>query len=126
MKFPLLATLSLLSAAALFAQEFRGTFSGGVSDQQGAAVPKAKITVTETRTGTRTAVSSEGSGAYSIPFLAPGEYEIVAEAPGFKRFVRQGLTLSAGEHPVIDIRLEVGAVSDSVTVSESLTAPTSR
>src|SRR5439155_8046537 len=40
-----------------------------------------------------------------------------AEAPGFKKFVRQGLTLSAGEHPVIDIRLDVGAVSESVEVT---------
>jgi len=65
---------------------------------------QSQIVATETRTGTKTAVSSESSGAYTISFLAPGEYEIAAEAPGFKRFVRQGMTLSAGEHPVIDIR----------------------
>src|SRR6266567_7262886 len=60
---------------------------------------------------------SEASGAYTIPFLAPGEYEIAAEAPGFKRSVRQGLKLGMGEHPVIEIRLEVGAVSEVVTVT---------
>jgi len=104
-------------ATALTAQEYRGTFSGIVTDPQGAAIPKAKVIATETRTGVKATAICEDTGAYSIPFLAPGEYEITAEAPGFKRALRQGLTLSAGEKPVIDIRLEVGAASESVTVS---------
>ena len=101
-------------ATALTAQEYRGTFSGIVTDPQGAAIPKAKVIATETRTGVKATAICEDTGAYSIPFLAPGEYEITAEAPGFKRALRQGLTLSAGEKPVIDIRLDVGAVSESV------------
>src|SRR2546422_987810 len=106
----------LLFSAALAAQEFRGTFSGAVTDAQGAAVGKAKIVATETRTGAKSETVSEASGAYTIPFLAPGEYAITAEAPGFKKSVRQGLTLGMGEHPVIEIRMEVGAVSEAVTV----------
>jgi hypothetical protein len=109
--------LASLAAAALFGQEFRGTFSGSVSDTQGAAIPKVKVTVTETRTGTTAAAVSSDSGEYTIPFLTPGIYEISAEAPGFKKFVRQGLTLSAGEHPVIDVKLEVGGVNEQVTVT---------
>src|ERR1017187_8121470 len=108
--------LLLGMAALLSAQEFRGTFSGSVTDQQGAAIPKAKITITETRTGVKATFSSEDSGAYPIPFLALGIYKIEAEAPRFKKFSRDGLTLSASEHPVIDIRLEVGSVSESVEV----------
>ena len=104
-------------AATLSAQEYRGTFSGTVTDPQGAAIPKVKITATETRTGIKTSVNSEDSGAYTIPFLALGEYELTAESPGFKKFVRQGITLSAGEHPVIDILMEVGALTDAVTVT---------
>lgn len=100
----------------LGAQEYRGTFSGSVLDQQGSAIPRAKITATETRTGVKASVVCDTSGAYTIPFLAPGQYEITAEAPGFKRFVRQGITLSGGEHPVIDIRMDVGAVTESVEV----------
>ena len=103
-------------ATALTAQEYRGTFSGIVTDPQGAAIPKAKVIATETRTGVKATAICEDTGAYSIPFLAPGEYEITAEAPGFKRALRQGLTLSAGEKPVIDIRLDVGALTDSVEV----------
>jgi hypothetical protein len=109
--------IAVLGASTMPAQEYRGTFSGSVTDQQGAAIPKAKIVVTETRTGTKTTANTEATGDYTLPFLAPGEYEMTAEAAGFKRAVRQGLKLSAGEHPVIDLQLEVGAVSDSVTVS---------
>src|SRR5581483_11870467 len=60
---------------------------------------------------------SEETGQYTIPFLAPGEYEISAEVTGFKRYVRSGLTLSIGERNVIDIRLDVGQVTQSVVVS---------
>jgi hypothetical protein len=116
MRSKVAVVLCWLAASVLLAQEFRGTFSGTVSDAQGAAMAKVKIVATETRTGAKSETFSEGSGAYTIPFLAPGEYEIAAEAPGFKKFVRQGLTLGMGEHPVIDIRMEVGAVSEAVTV----------
>jgi len=104
-------------AALLVAQEYRGTFSGTVTDPAGAAIPKAKIVATETRTGSKTEGVSEASGAYTIPFLPPGQYDLTAEAQGFKQYVRHGLTLSAGESPVIDIRLEVGAATESVTVT---------
>ena len=110
--FALLTTATLLSA-----QEFRGTFSGSVTDAQGAAIPKAKIVAIETRTNTKANAVSEATGEYTIPFLAPGIYNISAEAAGFKKYTQQGITLSAGEHPVVDIHLEVGAVSDSVTVT---------
>jgi Carboxypeptidase regulatory-like domain len=110
------AVLLLLSTA-LWTQEFRGTLSGTVTDAQGAAVAKVRISVTETRTGTKSQTVTGDSGAYTIPFLAPGEYEIDAEAPGFKRFVRAGVSLGMGEHPVIDIRMEVGAVTEAVTVT---------
>jgi len=106
-----------LIASPVFAQEFRGTFSGTVTDAQGAAIAKAKIVATETHTGVKTTALSEDTGAYTIPFLALGEYEITAEVSGFKTFVRRGITLSAGEHPVIDIRMEVGALTDQVTVT---------
>src|SRR5436190_22195636 len=103
-----LVSFVLFLAGSVYGQEFRGAFSGTVTDAQGAAIAKAKIIATETRTGTKSQGSSESSGAYTIPFLSPGLYEIAAEAPGFKRASRTGLTLNAGEHPVIDIRMEVG------------------
>src|SRR5690348_13780585 len=78
--------IALLFSAVLMGQEFRGTFSGTVTDSQGGAIVKAKVVATETRTGAKSETTSETSGAYTIPFLAPGDYELSAEAPGFKKF----------------------------------------
>jgi len=109
--------LLLATATFLCAQEFRGTISGTVSDATGAGVPKAKVTATETRTGQKTTVNTEASGAYTIPFLPPGQYDISAEAAGFKSYQHRDVTLEAGASPTVDIRLEVGAVSDTVTIT---------
>jgi hypothetical protein len=117
MKTRILFASVLLVGGVLFAQEYRGTFSGSVTDAQGAAIPNAKVVVTETQTGTKASTVSGVTGEYTIPFLAIGTYDIAAEAAGFKKFTQKGVTLSAGEHPVIDIRLEVGAVSEEVTVT---------
>ena len=106
----------LVVAAILSAQETRGTISGSITDPQGGVVPKAKIEVVETQTGVKAATESESSGAYVLPYLPAGEYQITAEAAGFKKLVRSGVTLSAGEHPVIDLRLEVGGVNEKVEV----------
>ncbi len=111
-----LAALVLVLTAAGLAQENRGTISGSVTDASGAAVVKAKIIATEVNTGVKATATSESSGAYTFPLLSFGEYEISAEAPGFKRFVQTGITLSAGAHPVIDMHLQVGAVTESVEV----------
>ena len=101
----------------LHAQETRGTLSGLVSDPSGAAVPGVAVTATEVRTGVKTATVSDSAGQYNIPFLAPGDYELSAEAKGFKSIVRRGINLESSGHPVIDIQLAVGAVSDSVEVT---------
>ena len=118
MKVVSFAVLLVTACSPLFSQENRGTISGSVTDATGAAVARAKVTATESRTGVRTTVQSESSGAYTIPFLALGEYNISAEATGFKKFVQSGITLSAGAHPVIDIHLDVGAITESVEVHE--------
>src|SRR5580700_5838829 len=108
-----MALLPLAFAAALYGQEYRGTLSGLVTDPLGAPIVKAKVVATETQTGVKTTVESGSTGSYTLPFLALGDYTITAQAPGFKEFIRKGITLSAGEHPVIDIHLELGAASES-------------
>ncbi len=101
----------------LLAQEFRGTISGSVTDRTGAVIPSVKITVTEVQTNTRLQVTSALSGQYTAPFLSPGDYDIVAQAPGFHEAIRKGVHLGAGEHPVIDIQLELGDTAQSVEVT---------
>lgn len=117
MSFSRVAVLAALCSAALFSQEFRSTISGSITDPSGAPVAGAKITATETRTGVKTPTVSDSAGKYVMPFLAPGQYEISFQAPGFKEAKRTDLALGADEHPVIDVRLEVGDVSTAVTVS---------
>jgi carboxypeptidase family protein len=120
MKFRRIVIALSLLASGLFAQENRGTFSGIITDPSGSPVPKAKVTATETRTGTKTTVVSEDTGQYTIPLLLPGQYDIAVEAPGFQQEVRKGITLSAGEHPVVNVKLSLGEVTQAVTVTEDV------
>src|SRR5690242_4991466 len=117
MRYGFVAVAAIFLHLAAFGQEFRGTISGLVTDATGAAVAGAKITATEVRTGTKTQTVSEPTGQYTIPFLAPGQYQIAAQMPGFKEFVRRDINLGAGDHPVIDIRLDLGDTTQSVEVS---------
>ena len=104
-------------AGAAFAQEFRGSLSGKVIDQQQSVVPGAKITATETETGAKFNTVSNGDGTYVLPFLPPGPYALTAEAPGFKKYFNKNLRVSTNEREQVDITLEVGSVDQSVTVT---------
>jgi hypothetical protein len=94
-------------AIVLFAQQ-RGTLSGSVTDPTGAPIPNAVVAATEVRTGVKTTAIADTSGAYTMPFLPIGTYKLSGTATGFKEFVQSGIVLSAGQHPVIDIHLEIG------------------
>jgi hypothetical protein len=107
----------MLAAAALYGQEFRGTFSGVVTDPQGSAMPNVRVTAIQTATGNKSETVSSTTGEFTIPFLGPGEYSIIADSPGFKHYERKGLTLSLGEHPVVDIKMEVGEQNQSVQIT---------
>jgi hypothetical protein len=116
MKCSLLAACVLAMPLALFSQEYRGTISGSVTDPTGAMIPGAKVTITETQTGTKVESASDNSGQYAVPFLAPGEYLIVVKLTGFKEFIRKGVHLGAADHIAVDIKLEVGDTSQTVEV----------
>jgi hypothetical protein len=113
-----ITVLALCLSAATFCQEYRGTISGAVTDPSGSVVPGAKIVATETSTNTKSTTVSGAQGQYTIPFLTPGEYELTAEAQGFKQYVHQQIRLTPGGHLVIDISLQLGKVIQTVTVSE--------
>jgi len=103
----LLATIVLAAPLALFSQEFRGTISGVVTDPTGAMVGGARVTVTETNTGTKIPTVSGSSGEYTAAFLLPGDYDIDVQMQGFKGFTRKG----------VDVRLEVGDIATAVEVT---------
>src|SRR5579863_5624501 len=103
MRRSLVAVLFLwLVPAALFCQEFRGTISGAVTDPTGAMIAGAKVTITETQTGTKMETVSDNAGQYNVPFLLPGDYLISVKTAGFKEFLRKGVHLGAGDHLGID------------------------
>ncbi len=102
------------------------TLVGTVTDPTGALVPGAKVTVTNTETGFVSNGVTNAEGSYYIPFLAVGAYELKVEAPGFKTFVQRGIDLRAAEVPRIDVKLEVGATSESVQVTGSAPLPRDR
>jgi hypothetical protein len=117
MKFSLVAVAALLIPLGLFAQEFRGTLSGTVTDPSSSAIAGAKITVTEVNTGTKNESLTDSGGQYTAPFLLPGDYDISAQFQGFKAYTRKALHLGAGDRTVIDIRLEVGDTTQTVLVT---------
>ncbi|MGA2888819.1 MAG: carboxypeptidase regulatory-like domain-containing protein [Terracidiphilus sp.] len=107
----------LLFPAGAFAQEFRGTISGTVTDPTGAAVPGASVEVQETQTGTVSRTASDSTGQYVVPFLLPGNYSITVKKTGFEAFTRSGITLQAQEHPIINLTLTIGSSTQTVTVT---------
>src|SRR5262249_45651336 len=102
------------------AQISSSALNGVVTDSTGSVVPKATVTVTSISTGfTRTALTGD-TGAYSISDLPPGLYDVSAEAAGFKKAVIKGIRLYVGQTATADIRLEVGQLTESVTVTSTV------
>jgi outer membrane receptor protein involved in Fe transport len=98
------------------AQTFTGAISGSVKDSSDSVVPGATVTVTNTRTGqSRTAVSG-AQGEFIFPALQPGEYQLDAELSGFSKKSLTGVILTVNQRLEVPIRLEVGQLSDTVSV----------
>src|SRR5262245_31408711 len=113
----LVAFFSLLAAAVpARGQVAAGEITGLVKDQDGAAVPGASITVTETQTNRQRVVVSTGDGLYTVASLAPGEYRLDLELAGFKPVRREGVRVSTGEKARIDFDISVGDIREQVTV----------
>jgi len=114
-----LAVFLLIATVAVFAQSDRGTITGTIADPAGAVVANATIEARNVGTGAAYPVASSATGNYTIAQLPSGNYEINVTVPGFKKYTRQGLTVQAAQTVRIDISLEVGSASESVTVTEA-------
>src|SRR4029079_10969729 len=111
----------LLTALPAAAQFDRGAISGTVKDAQGGVVPGVTVSVTNVDTQlTRTTVT-DSSGYFTIPNLPNGKYDVSAELQGFKKALRQNVTLDAGAAQTINIALETGALTEAVTVTAEAT-----
>jgi len=116
------AVLGLIVAACLLpavaaAQAVTGTILGLITDSTGAIMPGATVTLTNTGTGLVRAVTTDGNGEYTAPSLPTGTYSVKAELSGFKTVTRPDIPLGVDQRVRIDVKLEIGAVEESVTVT---------
>jgi hypothetical protein len=115
-----LLTATLVFALNVYAQTAgTGTLVGNITDASGAAIASAPITLVNSETAFVSKTVASATGAYTIPYLAPGSYQLSVETAGFKRYVQNGIQVRGGEVPRVDVKLEVGAVTESISVSGS-------
>lgn len=110
-----------LAATAAFPQSDRGTITGTVTDSTGAVISSVPIQAKNSQTGVVYDGATSTTGNYTISELPAGPYEISVSAPGFKKYTRTGLTVEVAQVLRVDITIEVGASTESVTVSAAAT-----
>jgi hypothetical protein len=116
--FIVLITFFLTSVAAL--AQTTASITGTITDDTGAVVPQAAVTVTNIGTGQKRNVVTDSRGQYSALSLEVGQYEIRAESGGFTPIVRNGINLVVGQQAVVDIQLKIGAVQETLNVTEEV------
>jgi Carboxypeptidase regulatory-like domain len=114
-KLCLVFVLSLLASTAALAQT--ATILGTVTDPSGSVVPNANVTIINTGTNAQRVLQTNSSGNYIAPELTIGIYSVRTEASGFKRYERTGIKIDSNDTVRVDATMEVGNVSDSVTVA---------
>lgn len=117
--------LLLLVAAAtprLLAQTYTGSIGGTVVDPNGSAVPGASVTVRQPALNLTLKTTTDGSGAFLVPFLQPGSYEVLATANGFKETVNPSIAVQISQPVRLELRLAVGDVSERVEVTADTAA----
>jgi hypothetical protein len=118
MRLTLPVVCCLLSAACpIFAQSDRGTITGTIGDPAGAVVANAPIQARNVGTGALYQATSTTTGNYTLAELPSGEYELAVSVAGFKKSIRQGLTVQAAQTMRIDMTLQLGDASESVTIT---------
>src|SRR5258708_2954691 len=95
--------LPLIFWGPLFAQEFRASITGQVTDSSGAPMAGADVTVTSVERNTSSRTVSNAAGRYVLEFLLPGHYALTAEKAGFKKLVRTGINLAGADHLSLDL-----------------------
>src|SRR5271157_59523 len=114
--FILALTFLFLSSLAL-AQRDLGTLTGTVTDPSGAAVPNAKVTITEDATGLSYDVTTSANGEYTRPLLKPGTYTLTVEAAGFRKAEQKNVVVTGGDRIGANIVPTVGDVSQTLEVT---------
>src|SRR5437667_5470636 len=108
---------AMLVATAAFAQTPTGTILGTVKDAQGGVIPGATVTATNLGTQFSRSAATDEAGEYALRLLPVGNYMVVVTLPGFKNFTQTGIVLEVGRNARVDATIELGDVSESVTVA---------
>ena len=104
-------------AGSTWGQESRANIEGRVTDPQGAAVPGAEVIVVAQETNVKQSTTTNEQGSWTVRFLNPGSYRILVSASGFKTSERKGIVLQVADMKQVDVVLEIGQVSETVTVT---------
>ncbi len=110
-----MAIVLALIASPAFAQQ--GQINGVISDSTGAVVPGATVTATEEQTGLSRDTISGANGLFTFPSLRPGPYEIRAVLTGFRTVRRTGIDLAANQNLTVNVTLELGELSETISVA---------
>ena len=106
-------------ALAAYAQSDRGSITGQISDPSGAVVASAKIEAKNVDTESAYEAGSSATGNYVIPQLPTGNYQLTVTVAGFKKFVKENISIPVAQTVRVDVKLVIGATSDTVTVAEA-------
>jgi hypothetical protein len=98
-------------------QDVNASLEGTVLDPNGAVVPSAKLTLTNSSSGIQLNFVTDAAGEYNFRNLTPGIYDVAVTAPSFESFVRKGIELAVNQHARVDVNLTLGNTSQTVTVS---------
>jgi len=116
----LVLTLALFPASG-WAQSLNASISGTVSDPSGAIIPGVELTLTNISTGAVAKFISAEDGTYAFRNVAPGKYELKASQPGFMDFIQKGISVLINESVRQDIKMELGAATETIEVSAAAT-----
>src|SRR6476469_9592372 len=112
----ILVTLAVCSPMQAGAQTVSGTILGTVTDSSGSVVPNAKVTILNEGTGLTRTLQADTSGEFTAPSLPTGHYTVIAELTGVKTLTLSNIELGVDQRARIDLKLEVGAMTESVSV----------
>jgi hypothetical protein len=113
----ILCALLFCLAIKLQAQAVTGALVGTVTDSTGAVVANAKVTLTEVNTQISRTAQTNGSGNYTFPDIPEGTYSVTVEAPGFRREIRQNITVAVNTTARVDVQLQPGEINQSIEVT---------
>ena len=111
-----LLVVCLLMTAAVALASTTGSITGIVTDASGAVVPDATVTATNEDTGVASVVKTDSAGFYNFPNLPVGNYDVLVEQKGFKSYAKTAIRIDANTVFRVDVRLELGEISEKVTV----------